>query len=79
MLSGYYVEGGSEGVGKATMRTVVLTCLAVVVMDFVLASVLFVREKMGTGAGIGKTTIHRMKTADVQATVLSLSTPVFAR
>lgn len=37
---GYYVEGGSEGVGKATMRTVVLTCLAVVVMDFVLASVL---------------------------------------
>lgn len=37
---GYYVEGGSEGGGKATMRTVVLTCLAVVVMDFVLASVL---------------------------------------
>jgi len=37
---GYYVEGGSEGVGKATMGTVVLTCLAVVVMDFILASVL---------------------------------------
>ena len=37
---GYFVEGGSEGVGKATMRTVVLTCLAVVVMDFILASVL---------------------------------------
>jgi len=33
---GYFVEGG----GKATMRTVVLTCLAVVVMDFILASVL---------------------------------------
>ena len=37
---GYFVEGGSEGVGKATMGTVVLTCLAVVVMDFILASVL---------------------------------------
>ena len=37
---GYFVEGGSEGVGKATMSTVVLTCLAVVVMDFILASVL---------------------------------------
>ena len=37
---GYYVEGGSEGVGKATMATVVLTCLAVVVLDFLIASVL---------------------------------------
>lgn len=37
---GYKVRGGSEGVGKATMNTVVLTCLSVVVMDFVLASVL---------------------------------------
>jgi phospholipid/cholesterol/gamma-HCH transport system permease protein len=37
---GYFVEGGSEGVGTATMATVVLTCLAVVVMDFVLAAVL---------------------------------------
>jgi phospholipid/cholesterol/gamma-HCH transport system permease protein len=37
---GYNVQGGSEGVGKATMNTVVLTCLSVVVMDFILASVL---------------------------------------
>lgn len=37
---GYKVEGGSEGVGKATMNTVVITSLAVVVMDFVLASIL---------------------------------------
>jgi phospholipid/cholesterol/gamma-HCH transport system permease protein len=37
---GYRVQGGSEGVGRATMNTVVLTCLAVVVMDFILASVL---------------------------------------
>jgi hypothetical protein len=34
---------------------------------------------METVTRIGKTTIHRMETADVQATVLSLSTPVFAR
>jgi phospholipid/cholesterol/gamma-HCH transport system permease protein len=37
---GYYVTGGAEGVGNATMATVVLTCLVVVLMDFVLASVL---------------------------------------
>lgn len=37
---GYHVEGGSEGVGKSTMQTVVLSCLAVVVLDFLLASVL---------------------------------------
>ncbi|KAB2925142.1 MAG: ABC transporter permease [Bacteroidetes bacterium] len=39
-FQGYGVQGGSEGVGRATMSTVVLTCLAVVVMDFILASVL---------------------------------------
>jgi len=37
---GYHVEGGSEGVGKATMRTVVYACLAVVLLDFLLAAVL---------------------------------------
>ena len=37
---GYFVEGGSAGVGKATMNTVVWTCLSVVVIDFLLASVL---------------------------------------
>ncbi len=37
---GYFVEGGSAGVGKATMATVVLTCLTVVMLDFILASVL---------------------------------------
>ncbi len=37
---GYYVEGGSEGVGKATMRTVVFACLAVVLLDFLLAAIL---------------------------------------
>jgi phospholipid/cholesterol/gamma-HCH transport system permease protein len=37
---GYSVRGGSSGVGKATMATVVVTCLTVVVLDVVLASVL---------------------------------------
>ncbi len=37
---GYYVVGGSAGVGKATMATVVYTCLAVVILDFILASTL---------------------------------------
>jgi phospholipid/cholesterol/gamma-HCH transport system permease protein len=37
---GYFVQGGSAGVGKATMETVILSCLTVVVLDFVLASVL---------------------------------------
>jgi phospholipid/cholesterol/gamma-HCH transport system permease protein len=37
---GYYVRGGSAGVGEATMTTVVWTCLAIVVLDFLLASIL---------------------------------------
>ncbi|MGB2957419.1 MAG: ABC transporter permease, partial [Bacteroidota bacterium] len=37
---GYYVKGGAEGVGNATMATVVLTCLTIVLLDFILASVL---------------------------------------
>ena len=36
---GYYAQGGSEGVGRATMNTVVVSCLSVVVMDFIIASV----------------------------------------
>jgi phospholipid/cholesterol/gamma-HCH transport system permease protein len=37
---GYYVKGGSVGVGEATMGTVVVTCLIVVLLDLILASVL---------------------------------------
>jgi phospholipid/cholesterol/gamma-HCH transport system permease protein len=37
---GYYVEGGAAGVGRATMATVVITCLTVVLLDLILASVL---------------------------------------
>jgi phospholipid/cholesterol/gamma-HCH transport system permease protein len=37
---GYHVKGGSAGVGEATMGTVVLTCLIIVLLDLILASVL---------------------------------------
>ncbi len=37
---GYFVQGGSAGVGKATMETVIRSCLTVVVLDFILVSVL---------------------------------------
>ena len=37
---GYNAQGGSEGVGKATMNTVIVSCLSVVVMDFIIASIL---------------------------------------
>lgn len=39
-FQGYFVKGGSAGVGHATMGTVTITCLTVVVLDFILASVL---------------------------------------
>lgn len=37
---GFFVKGGSAGVGQATMSTVIIACLTVVVLNFVLASVL---------------------------------------
>jgi phospholipid/cholesterol/gamma-HCH transport system permease protein len=37
---GYYVKGGSADVGKATMATVTIGSLAVVLLDFLLASIL---------------------------------------
>jgi phospholipid/cholesterol/gamma-HCH transport system permease protein len=38
---GFTVKGGSAGVGQATMSTVIIACLTVVVLDFLLASILF--------------------------------------
>ena len=38
---GYTAEGGAEGVGRATTRAVVSSCVLVLVTDYVLASVLF--------------------------------------
>jgi phospholipid/cholesterol/gamma-HCH transport system permease protein len=38
---GFTTEGGAEGVGRATTRAVVSSCVLVLVTDYVLASVLF--------------------------------------
>jgi phospholipid/cholesterol/gamma-HCH transport system permease protein len=38
---GYTTEGGAEGVGRATTRAVVSSCVLVLIVDYVLASVLF--------------------------------------
>jgi phospholipid/cholesterol/gamma-HCH transport system permease protein len=38
---GFRTEGGAEGVGKATTRAVVSSCVLVLVVDYVLANVLF--------------------------------------
>ena len=37
---GFYAEGGAAGVGKATTSTVVLSCVSVVILDYVLAAIL---------------------------------------
>lgn len=36
---GYYVKGGAEGVGKGTTQSTVLSCIYVLLADFVLAAV----------------------------------------
>jgi phospholipid/cholesterol/gamma-HCH transport system permease protein len=38
---GFRTEGGAEGVGKATTRAVVSSCVLVLISDYVLANVLF--------------------------------------
>lgn len=38
---GFRAEGGAEGVGRATTRAVVSSCLSILVLDYVLASVFF--------------------------------------
>lgn len=38
---GFKAEGGAEGVGRATTRAVVSSCLSILVLDYLLASVLF--------------------------------------
>ena len=37
---GYYTDGGAEGVGKSTTSTVVNSCIAIMLLDYVLASIL---------------------------------------
>jgi len=38
---GFRTEGGAEGVGVATTRAVVSSCVLVLISDYVLANVLF--------------------------------------
>jgi len=38
---GFATEGGAEGVGAATTRAVVASCVLVLISDYVLANVLF--------------------------------------
>ncbi len=38
---GFRTEGGAEGVGRATTRAVVASCVLILVLDYVLATVLF--------------------------------------
>ncbi|MCY4414539.1 MAG: ABC transporter permease [Alphaproteobacteria bacterium] len=40
---GYYARGGAQGVGEATTRAVVLSSITVLLMNYVLTSLLFVR------------------------------------
>ena len=37
---GFYTEGGAQGVGKSTTTTVVVSCLSIVILDYVLAALL---------------------------------------
>jgi phospholipid/cholesterol/gamma-HCH transport system permease protein len=37
---GYYVEGGSLGIGRATTRAVIITCIAILATDYVLSLLL---------------------------------------
>ena len=37
---GFYAKGGAEGVGKATTASVVNSCIAIMILDYVLASIL---------------------------------------
>ena len=37
---GFYAEGGASGVGKSTTETVVVSCIAVVILDYILAAIL---------------------------------------
>jgi phospholipid/cholesterol/gamma-HCH transport system permease protein len=38
---GFQAEGGAEGVGRATTMAVVSSCVLILILDYILASVLF--------------------------------------
>tara|TARA_B100001142_G_scaffold323904_1_gene374732 strand:- start:329 stop:1102 length:774 start_codon:yes stop_codon:yes gene_type:complete len=37
---GFYTVGGAEGVGKSTTQTVVVSCITIVILDYLLAAIL---------------------------------------
>ena len=37
---GFYTTGGAEGVGKSTTSSVVNSCIAIMILDYILASIL---------------------------------------
>ena len=37
---GFYTSGGAEGVGKSTTMAVIASCVAIIVIDWVLAEIL---------------------------------------
>ena len=37
---GFYTKGGSQGVGKSTTSTVVASCVSIMIIDYILASIL---------------------------------------
>ena len=37
---GFYTKGGSRGVGKSTTATVVVSCISIMIIDYILASLL---------------------------------------
>jgi phospholipid/cholesterol/gamma-HCH transport system permease protein len=38
---GFQTEGGAEGVGKATTAAVVTSCVLILILDYILATILF--------------------------------------
>ena len=37
---GYFIDGGAQGVGKATSDTVIISCIAIVILNFLLGAFL---------------------------------------
>ena len=38
---GFYTQGGAEGVGKATTKAVVLSCLLILIFNYIITALLF--------------------------------------
>jgi len=38
---GFYTQGGAEGVGRATTKAVVLSCLFILIFNYIITALLF--------------------------------------